>query len=343
MTVVSGLLRSISRQNRAMYLKALVLFALLAGLLACGSERVLQGQISVTSMEDGDWESYIVNVGEMRAYRLSENRAYDSGLVWSPDGRSYVRTTEWVSGETKELLTLDEDGLPQVEITEITGDRELLLINLDGTSQFLTENDVPDESPAWSPDGNQIAFVSGRSEDNEIHVMDADGSHVRRLTVSPREDWQPSWSPDGKHIVFASLRTGDWEIYVMDSDGANTYQLTESPGVDWTPDWSPDGQRIVFASNRTPDGIKVTDETVVDNPETNTWDIYVMNHDGSSVRRLTDAPGSDIEPTWSPDGKYLAFASDRSGPLEVYVMNADGSNQEGLDWSGIPSEWTDFD
>ena len=326
-----------------MYPRALMLLALLAGLFACGSERVLQGQISVASMEDGDWEIYLVNVEEMRAFRLSENRAYDSGLVWSPDGRSYVRTTEWVSGEIRELVTAGEDGVPQVEITEVTGDRELLWTNLDGTEQFLTENDVPDESPAWSPDGNQIAFVSALTEDYEIHVMDADGSNVRRLTVSPREDWQPSWSPDGKHIVFASLRTGDWEIYVMDSDGANIRQLTESPGVDWTPDWSPDGQRIVFASNRTPDGIEVTDETVVDNPETSTWDIYVMNHDGSSVKRLTDDPGSDIEPTWSPDGKYLAFSSDRSGPLEVYVMNTDGSDQEGLNWSGIPSEWTDFD
>ncbi len=343
MAVVSSLLGRISGQNRAMYPKAFMLLALMAGLFACGSERALQGQISVASSEDGDWEIYLVNVGNQRAYRLSENRAYDSGLVWSPDGRSSVRTTEWVSGETKELLTLDEDGLPQVEITEVTGDRELLRTNLDGTEQFLTENNVPDQSPAWSPDGNQIAFVSELTGDYEIHVMDADGSDVRQLTASPREDWQPSWSPDGKHIVFTSVRTGDWEIYVMDSDGANVHQLTERPGVDWTPDWSPDGQQIVFASNGIPGVIEVADEAVLDKPETTPWDIYVMNPDGSSVKRLTDDPGNDIEPTWSPDGKYIAFASDRSGPLEVYVMNADGSDQEGINWSGIPSDWTEFD
>ena len=325
-----------------MRLRALAVVAVVV-LGACGSERVLEGQISISSIEDGDWEVYTVSVGEGRAYRLSENRAYDSGTVWSPDGKSYVRTTEWVSGEIRELLTVDEDGLPQVEITEVTGDRELLRTNLDGTKQFLTENGVPDESPAWSPDGNQIAFVSERTGDFEIHVMNADGSEVRQLTASPREDWQPSWSPDGKHIVFASVRTGDWEIYVMDADGANVHQLTERPGIDWTPDWSPDGQRIVFAGKAAPAVNQTADETVLAGPETSSWDIYVMNRDGSSVKRLTDDPGSDIEPTWSPDGNYLAFSTDRSGTNATYVMNADGSNQEGIGWSGIPSDWTDFD
>jgi TolB protein len=329
-----------------MYPKVLLLLALLSGLFACGSERVLQGEISVASSDDGDWELYTVDVESKRAYRLTDNRAYDSGAVWSPDGKTFIATTEWVAGETEELQFLNDAGEWELTEEEITGDRELISVDIGNLPEFLTDNANTDEYPAWSPDGKQIAFSSDRTGDSEIFVMDPNGDNVVQLTNSPREDWQPSWSPDGERIVFASPRAGNWEIYVMDSDGENVLQLTHRLAIDWTPEWSPDGTRIAFASRAKAAEVWVDEETgevLEDNPGAGTWDIYVMDPNGENVIRLTDHPASDFEPTWSPDSKYLAFASDRTGPVGVYVMNADGSDQESTGWSGIPSDWTDFD
>jgi Tol biopolymer transport system component len=329
-----------------MYRNALLLLALLAGLFACGSERVLQGQISIASMEDGDWELYTVKIEEGRAYRLTDNRAYDSGAVWSPDGNAFIATTEWLAGEGENYQVKNDAGEWEWIDQEITSDRELVLVVLGNLPEFLTDNAANDEYPAWSPDGEQIAFSSDRTGDYEIFVMDPNGDNVNQLTNSPGEDWQPSWSPDGERIVFASIRTGDWAIYVMDSDGGNVLQLTDRLGIEWSPEWSPDGTRIAFAAKGETGKVTVDGESgeiLQADPGGGTWEVYVMDSNGENMIQLTDHPSSNFEPTWSPDSKYLAFASDRSGPFGIYVMNADGNDLENTFWSGIPSDWTNFD
>ena len=316
-------------------------------LAACGSKPSLEGHLTISSSQDRNWEIYLVSLGDdSRAWRLTENAAYDSGAVWSPDGETFVATTEWLAGETEKFQVKNDEGLWEVVEEEITSDRELISVNLGNPPEFLSDNAAADEYPAWSPDGERIAFSSDRTGDYEIFVMDPNGDNVGQLTDSPGEDWGPSWSPDGGRIVFASVRTGDWEIYVMDSDGGNVIQLTDRLGLDWTPEWSPDGTRIAFAAKGKAAEFVVDEETgevLESNPGAGTWDVYVMDSNGENVIQLTDHPGSDFEPTWSPDAKYLAFASDRSGPIGVYVMNADGSDQESTGWSGIPSDWTNFD
>jgi endonuclease YncB( thermonuclease family) len=155
----------------------------------------------------------------------------------------------------------------------------------------------------------KIVFVSDRVGNEEIYVMNADGSGQTRLTNSATEDRSPAWSPDGHRIAFSSLRDGDEEIYVMNADGSGQTRLTDNADFDGFPAWSPDGTRIAFTSNRD-----------------SFWgEIYVMNADGSRQTNLTNAPASDGDPAWSPDGKRIAFASDRNGDTDIYVMNADGS------------------
>ena len=169
-------------------------------------------------------------------------------------------------------------------------------------------------SPSWSPDGQQIVFVSGRDGNDEIYVMDSDGSNPRRLTDDIADDVSPSWSPDGRHIAFVSDRDGNDEIYVMDSDGSNPRRLTDDIiADDVSPSWSPDGRHIAFVSDR--------------NRDVN-LEIYVMGSDGSNPRRLTRDGGED--PTWSPDGRHIAFVSDR----DIYVMGSDGSNPRRLTRDG---------
>ena len=183
----------------------------------------------------------------------------------------------------------------------------------------------------------QIAFASQRDGNHEIYVMDADGGNQRNLTNDLHLDWDPSWSPDGKRIVFVSQRDGHFrsrfgitsEIYVMDADGGNQRNLTNDLHLDWDPSWSPDGKRIVFVSQR--DGHFRSRFGI-------TSEIYVIDADGMNEQRLTENPQNDWFPSWSPDGKRIVFSSQRDGHFEtkfaitheIYVMEADGGNQQRL-------------
>ena len=174
----------------------------------------------------------------------------------------------------------------------------------------------------------QIAFMSRRDGKPEIYVMDADGKNLRRLTNNRDNDWWPSWSPDGKRIVFVSERDGNREIYVMDADGGNPQNLTNQPAEDWYPSWSPDGKRIAFMSLR--------DGHIIDFAPT--YEIYVMDADGGNPQNITNDRNDDRYPSWSPDSERIVFVSQRPGHFkskflityEIYVMDADGGNQQRL-------------
>ena len=234
----------------------------------------------------------------------------------------------------------DIPGIPKLPAPEI------YVMDADGGNQRrLTNNPANDWSPSWSPDGKRIVFCSDRDGHvNEhgwpipdIYVMDADGGNQQNLTNNPKGDWDPSWSPDGKRIAFHSNREGrfNYEIYVMDADGGNLQILTDNRNDDSDPSWSPDGERIVFSSSReghVEDKFGITDE------------IYVMDADGGNQRRLTENRNNDWDPSWSPDGKRIAFAADRKGDFvkfDIYVMDADGGNQQKLTnhraWDSSPS------
>ena len=183
----------------------------------------------------------------------------------------------------------------------------------------------------------QIAFVSDREGNPEIYVMDINGGNQRNLTNHPDRDRDPSWSPDGKRIAFVSDRDGhfradmpdtpSYEIYVMDADGGSQQNLTNNPHDDRGPAWSPDGKRIVFTSRRE----KNQDGHF-------NLEIYVMDDDGRNQQNLTNNPNEDRYPSWSPDGKRIVFSSRRDGHFrgnfgithEIYVMDADGENQQRL-------------
>ncbi len=238
--------------------------------------------------------------------------------------------------------------------------------NVDGSEERrLTDSPGLDGFPAWSPDGERLAFVSARDGGNsEIYVMNADGSGQRRLTHTSRSEFFLAWSPDGDRIVYTAYDSGlNATLWVMDAaDGSEREQLASGA----LPSWSPDGERIVYTayfgerpylavmnadgSERrglgdvslirkitgtaemyeepawSPDGKRIAFASE-DNGE-----IYVMNADGSGRTRLTDIPKryDHWPPTWSPDGKRIAFSSEDKKGSEIYIMNSDGSGLTNL-------------
>jgi Tol biopolymer transport system component len=206
-----------------------------------------------------------------------------------------------------------------------------------------------------------VAFHSNGGGNLDVYVMNPDGSDQTRLTFDPRVDQQPDISPDGRQIVFCSTRIttenpeGDLELFVMDADGTNARQLTfNGTGInDAWPRWSPEGKRIAFHSNVdgnfeiytiNSDGTDLTRVTEYPGleqfPE---WspngkqlvirrdtDIYLIDIDGLNPVRLTDAAPLNQMGSWSPSGKMIAFMSARDGYCAVYVMNVDGTDQTNL-------------
>ncbi|MEO8050235.1 MAG: hypothetical protein ABI833_07435 [Acidobacteriota bacterium] len=159
---------------------------------------------------------------------------------------------------------------------------------------------------AGGPPGS-IVFYSARNghANNQIYVMNTDGSNPVRITYDTAIDVDPDISQNGKQIVFTSNQTGNNDIFVQDRSGV-VRNLTNNPANDEWARWSPNGEQIVFGSNR--DG--------------GVFEIYVMNADGTgSPTQLTSTPILGRYPSWSPDGKQIVF---RRG-IDIYTINADGS------------------
>ena len=167
---------------------------------------------------------------------------------------------------------------------------------------------------AYHPDGRTLALTLSKDGDAEIYVLDGRrGKVLKRLTRNPAIDTSPTWSPDGKRIAFVSDRggTGRPQLYSMAADGSDVSRLPQVGGYNSSPDWSPTGGRIAYSAMTGGDR----------------YDIYSIELEGGTVRRLT-SEGSNEEPSYSPDGRYIAYTSTRGGQQAIWIMTADGDNQQ---------------
>lgn len=225
------------------------------------------------------------------------------------------------------------DGKRMVYITVVAGVEQLFIADADGGHpRQITHDDYGHEDPSWSPDGKHIAYVSLKDGGEVISIIDTEGGHAEALTPAGKRTIHPHWSPDSQRIIYctdddlAPPAKNDADIEAID---LATRKITTviSGGVNTYPALSPDGKHIVFR--------RMLGES---NSE-----VFIADADGANPRNLTSNPSFDGWPSWSPDGRQIAFASDRGGNYQIHVMNADGSNARRVsdnDGRGTAPEWS---
>lgn len=266
-----------------------------------GADSLVTG--SVTPLADGRFD--------VRLRLWDVLRGQDLG------GQSYAVTAadlrlsaHRISDFVYEKLT-GEKGIFSTRIAYVTkaGQRYTLWVaDADGeNAQSALASPEPIISPAWSPSGAQLAYVSFESRKPVIYAHDV-ASGKRRLLANFRgSNSAPAWSPDGRQIVATLSRDGGSQLYSMDANGGEPKRLTQSSSIDTEPAFSPDGKSIYFVSDRG-----------------GAPQIYRMGALGGNIERVTFSGSYNISPALSPDGKYLAYVSRVGGAFKLQVMELAG-------------------
>jgi len=196
--------------------------------------------------------------------------------------------------------------------------------------------DMPNDSygPSYAPDGKLIAFAHGSGGKSDIYIMASDGTTAHQLTTDGLDNSHPHWSPDGRRIIFNSSRTTPAadranpdkeqdDIFSIAMDGTDLRQHTQYKTICTYAFFSRDMKRIVYRKVTNTPGLNWDLSESARNSE-----IAIANADGSEERILTNNAAFDGWPTWSPDGRFIAFSSNRLGPAnhgEIFVVTPDGS------------------
>jgi Tol biopolymer transport system component len=289
-------------------------------------------KIAFVSNRDGNPEIYVMDADGRHQTNLTKSEMGDFYPVWSPDGR-------------KIAFASDRDGFAQLYVMNADGSGATLIPNTQlDTGQYnrfgnsytgVNLSYSNDPGISWSPDGRQLVYSSERSGQSKIYIVDIKSGSQSTLSTEETygRDYDPDWSQDGKKIVFVSDRQAiKTQLYLMNADGGNQTLLTnENDPRSSSPSWSVDGSKIVFQSER--------DES---------FEIFVINVNGTGLTRLTTNQAQDWNPDWaitSPPEVTAAASptSDTSNgaigemvevPAGIFEMGCDPEQNGGEDCTG---------
>lgn len=255
---------------------------------ALGVEHLVIGSIRRGSM--GNW---LVEFRMLDVFRGTESLAYE--IPVSASGLRYA--SHQISDLIYQKLT-GHRGVFNTRIAYVTAEGtvenrtyKLMIADADGHDpRQLVSSREPIMSPAWSPDGRQMAFVAFDQGQSAIYLQTVSTGVVRKLTNFRGINGAPSFSPDGRKLVVTLSHEGNPEIYELEVASGNTRRLTNDPAIDTEPSYSPDGQYIVFTSDR------------AGRPQ-----IYRIPAGGGEPKRLTFEGRSNARATYSPDGRFLSL------------------------------------
>ncbi len=241
-------------------------------------------------------------------YGISNNRSINMLPAWAPGG-GQVAYTSYMRNN------------PDLYVGGAGGGRPKRLASYKGMNT----------GASWSPDGSKLAVTLSKDGNPEIYVISAsDGKVLSRLTTNKAIDTSPAWSPDGGEIAFVSDREGNPQIFVVSAAGGAAKRVSFNGSYNTTPTWSPaKGARVLAYTTR--DGGR--------------YDIVTLDLATKKMARITQGEGNNEEPSFSPNGRAIAFASSRPGGAGVYIGNADGTGTHvkvfsgaatGVDWGPAP-------
>jgi Tol biopolymer transport system component len=344
--------------------------------------------IAFTSDRSGKEQIYLLSTTDYSFSRLTNHEQGAVSPTWSPDGLTIAfvepgdenQTLYFIDVLSGQLETEFDVGLSGVanpawstvgDVIAFTAvnsaekeDRDIFAITIGQEIIVnLTNHPSNDDHAAWTHDGARIAFQTNRDGNNDIYIMNANGSLQTPITVDRADDIEPDWSGDGRQIVFSSNRDGAYQLHIISENGSEPTVVAPVLADDRQANWSeppkPVGDVILYSSSTLaadpnlftidlPDltkrqlaSLEGTDSAPAWSPDASKiafasdasgeFEIYVINSDGSGeAQRLTDSTGKSMHPTWSPDGEKIAFESNRTKSWDIWVMNADGSNDRNL-------------
>ena len=234
-----------------------------------------------------------------------------TGLVFKVAAKDLRPTAHRIADIVYERLTGEKGvfGTRLAYVAKSPGRFQLIVADSDGFNAIPVVNSVePIISPAWSPDGGRLAYVSFEGRKPSVYVQNVSNGQRTLLTRASGNQSAPSWSPDGGRIVFASSQAGGTQLFVAGADGSGARRLTSSGAIDTAPNWAPDG-RIYFMSDRG------------GSPQ-----IYRMSSEGGNAERVTFEGSDNANPRVAADGKSMVFVK-REGSRYMLAMHDFASKQ----------------
>jgi TolB protein len=256
-------------------------------------------RVSGTVLDRTGKEIYVCDYDGENQARVTVNRNLNISPAWSPDRRR-LAFTSWAAGNADVFVASIFEALPVQRPAR-------------------GSNRVMNSLPAFSPDGRRIAFVSNRDGNDEIYVMNADGSNMQRLTTNQAIDSSPAWAPSGTDIAFVSDRTGSPQIYVVSADGVGQAQPVTRESYCDRPTWSPAPYNEIAYTSRT---------------APNVFDIRIIDMATRKVRQVTFGERHNESPAYAPNGRHIAFTSNRSGRFQIYTVHRLGGDLRQLTTAG---------
>ncbi len=252
-----------------------------------GRRGIAGTRIAFANDKSGNKELYLIDYDGARLKRITSNGSINLFPRWSPDRH-------------KLAFTSYKDGNPDLFLYDLSR----------GKIEPLSSRQGLNIAGGFAPDGSKIALTLSLSKDPKVFILDIKKRKARRVTSNWGVESSPTFSPDGEHLAFVSDRAGNPQIHTKELGTGRTRRLTKLNWCD-SPAWSPTGEWIAFAGRANPkDG----------------FDIFLVDVTGTKVIQLTHGEGTNEEPAWSPDGRFLIFTTTREkGRRKLYVMDADGS------------------
>src|SRR5579864_7287815 len=273
------------------------------GKLSGGLPGIASTQIAFVSNRSGNKEIWAMDYDGQNQHQLTQMHTISLTPRWSPDA-SRVAFTCYAQPGSGTVLSA------QICMQSMATNHLISWPRFRGTNS----------SPAWSPDGSQLMFMSSMNGSPELYVTDPAGQRPKRITFSSGASTSPSWNPKtGQQVAFVSDRGGIPQLYVMNADGSSQAKVDlADKGYVIDPAWSPNGQLLAFSWRR-PNG---------------NYDLYIMELVTHQLVELTRDVGRNERPSWAPDGRHLIFESTRTGTRQIWSMLADGTEARQLTSQG---------